>query len=212
VAYEWFPSFDAIPGVAWQPLLPVTRSNLKGVGARPQAKRVTGYGTPDFDLVEWFTPDGRKVSERLGSPAGGHWYELQTDRDLEPQAVAQGISEMLALPGSRSDYHFGMLGAWRLLHESRRDDLTTFGWIEALCLADISLMEQGPQLVFTDQREDAGFAVTPAFAQLSSLYQREGFLASAVEIEQRCAALGAIRPSGEGAIARQMALLEEDDR
>ena len=54
--------------------------------------------------------------------------------------------------------------------------------------------------------------VVPAFHQLSSLYQREGFLAAAVNIEKRCATLGASRPVGEEAIARQAALLEEDGR
>jgi hypothetical protein len=78
-------------------------------------------------------------------------------------------------------------------------------------------MEQGPKLVFaedhwSDLEERGGYPVVPSFDQLSSLYRREGFLAAAVEIEKRCAALGATRPGGEEAIARQAALLEEDGR
>jgi hypothetical protein len=148
-------------------------------------------------------------------PANERWRELEPDRDLAPQTIAKAISEMLALPGSRSDYHFGMLGAWVQLHGARRSDPHAFVWIEALCLADISLMEQGPQLVLDDglrHTDRSDYPITPAFAQLSSLYQREGFLAAAVEIEKRCAALGASRPAGDQAIARQAALLEEDGR
>src|SRR5207253_81354 len=121
--------------------------------------------------------------------------------------IVKSVSEMLALPGTRSDYHFGMLSAWSTLYGARRRDHRVFGWIEALCVADISLLEQGPQLVFAEDhwsdQERGGYPIVPAFHQLSSLYQREGFLAAAVEIEKRFAALGASRPVGEAAFARQ---------
>ena len=108
-----------------------------------------------------------------------------------------------------------MLQAWEALYAARRRDGRVFDWIESLCLADIELMEQGPELVFAEDHWnnlDQGYPIFPAFQRLSSLYQREGYLADAVEIEKRCAALGAARPVGEEAIERQKALLEEDGR
>jgi hypothetical protein len=217
VGYEWFPSFDAVPGVVWEPLVPIDRSRLPGINAQPQVERRQLYDERTYLHVEWLTPAGGELSSESGSPAVLHQRKLETDRELAPRTIAKSISEMLALPGTRSDYHFGMLSAWGGLYGGRRRDPRAFGWIEALCLADISLMEQGPELVFAEDRwsdleERGGYPIVPAFHQLSSLYQREGFLAAAVEIEKRCAKLGASRPVGEEAIARQAALLEEDGR
>ena len=217
MGYEWFTSFDAIPGVAWQPLVPIDRAKLNGRDAQPRVERRPLYDERTYLHVEWLTPDGRELSNDSGSPAVLHQRKLETDRELAPRTIAKSISEMLALPGTRSDYHFGMLSAWGALYNGRRRDPRAFGWIEALCLADISLMEQGPDLVFaeehwSDLEERGGYPIVPAFHQLSSLYQREGFLAAAVGIEERCAKLGASRPVGEEAMARQAALLEEDGR
>ncbi|HVP01422.1 MAG TPA: hypothetical protein VMT10_02535 [Solirubrobacteraceae bacterium] len=214
--YEWFPSFDAVPGVVWEPLVPIDRGKLRGLDARPHAEERSLYDDRTYLHVEWLTPTGTELSNESGSPAALHQRKLETDRELAPRTVAKSISEMLALPGTRSDYHFGMLSAWGSLHGARQRDPRAFGWIEALCLADISLMEQGPELVFAEDhwrdQERSGYPIVPAFHQLSSLYQREGFLAAAVEVEKRCAALGASRPVGDEAIARQAALLEEDGR
>jgi hypothetical protein len=176
VSYPWFPSFDAVPGVSWQPLMGVARSNL------------------------------------MGSQADQLW-KLERDRALTPPMIADTISEALAMQGTRRDYHFGMLAAWRALYRKRRDDPRALAWVETLCLADISLMERGPQLVFIDRSDlEPARLAQPAFAKLSDLYQREGFLAAAVDVEKRCAVLGAGRVVGEAAIARQAALLEEDGR
>lgn len=217
VRYEWLPSFDAIPEVSWEPLVQIERGKLRGLDARPRVERMQGFDGRTYDRVEWLTPAGTGLSEESGSPAALHKRKLEFDPEAAPRAIAKAISEMLALPGTRSDYHFGMLSAWSALHGARRHDPRAFGWIEALCLADISLMEQGPELVFaedhwSDLEERGGYPVVPAFHQLSSLYQREGFLTAAVDIEKRCAALGASRPVGEEAIARYAALLEEDGR
>jgi hypothetical protein len=216
VAYEWFPSFDAIPGVTWEPLVPVDRSKLRGLDARPRVERRELYEGRSYDSVDWLTPEGGELDDESGSPAVLHQRKLDSERELAPRTIAKAISEMLELPGTRSEYHFGMLSAWGALYGARRRDPRAFAWIEALCIADISLMERGPELVFTEEhwsdQEDRGYPIVPAFDQLSSLYQHEGFLAAAVAIEKRCAALGTSRPVGEGAIARQAALLEEDGR
>jgi hypothetical protein len=215
VGYEWFPSFDAIPGLAWEPLVAIDPSKLKGRDAHPRVEQKQFYDGHPYQSVEWLTPAGEELSSESGSPAALHQRKLEADSELAPRTIAKAISEMLALPGTRSDYHFGMMTSWNSLHAARRRDPRAFGWIEALCLADITLMEQGPELVFVEDHWrdlEHGYPIVPAFGQLSGLYQREGFLAAAVEIEKRCAALGTSRPIGEDAIARQAALLEEDGR
>lgn len=216
MGYEWFPSFDAIPGVTWEPLVPIDPSKLGGRDARPRVEWREFYDGRPYQSVEWLAPGGAELSAESGSPAALHQRKLESDRELAPRTIAKSISEMLVLPGTRSDYHFGMLSAWDQLYGARRRDARVFAWIERLCLADISLMEQGPKLVFAEDhwndQERGGYPIVPAFHQLSGLYQREGFLAAAVEIEKRCASLGTSRPIGEEAIARQAALLEEDGR
>jgi hypothetical protein len=216
VGYEWFTSFEAIPGVRWQALVPIDGSKLRGLDAKPRVERMTRYGDRAYENVTWLTPAGRLLSEESRSPAALHQGRLDPYRELTPHAVATGISEVLALPGARSDYHFGLMSAWTALHRPHERDRRAPGWIEALCLADISLMEQGPQLVFTEDHWNnddlGGYPVFPAFDQLSNLYQHEGFLAAAAAIEKRCAALGQGRPAPEAAIARQRTLLEEDGR
>ncbi len=215
MGYEWFPAFDAIPGVEWQPLTPVDRLSVPGIDARPRVETLT-LGGGDFDRVEWLTATGERLYDESGSPAVQLSRELASEGDLVPLTIAEKISAILAVPGTRGDYHFGMLSARGALKTARRVDPRVFGWIEALCLADISLMEQGPQLVFSeshwgDLAERAQLA-HPAFAELSSLYQHEGFLAAAVDIEKRLSALGASRSLGVEAATRQLALLEEDGR
>lgn len=217
VAYEWFTSFSAIPGVTWSSLVPIDAAKLSGVGAEPRVERIEGFEGRVYDRVTWLAPSRATSTEESGSPASLRKRKLATDSGLTPGVIANTVSEMLALPGTASDYHFGMLAAWGGLYGGRRRDPRAFGWIETLCLADISLMEQGPELVFAEDhwsglREQGGYPIFPAFQQLSSLYQREGFLAAAVEIEKRCAALGTSRPVGENAIARQASLLDEDGR
>lgn len=216
VGYEWFPSFDAVPGVCWEPLVSVDASKLSGLDATPRVEEMTLLDDDPYLRVEWLLPSGAKLSNESGSPSAVHQRKLAAGRELAPETVAKGISESLALPGTRGDYHFSLLSAWGGLDTGRRHDLRAFGWIEALCLADISLMEQGPRLVFSEDhwsdQEDIGYPIVPAFARLSSLYQHEGYVAAAVEIETRCVALGGSRPVGEEAISRQTALLEEDGR
>ncbi len=197
--------------------MPIDQRKLRGLDAAPRVERMEGFEGRRYDHVEWLKPSGKRLSEESGSPAAVHQRKLELHGGTAPSTIAKAISEVLTLPGTRSDYHFAMLAAWGALYSARRHDPRAFRWIEALCLADISLMEQGPELVFAedhwgDQEKRDGYPVLPAIHQLSGLYQREGFLAAAVDLEKRAARLGASRPVGEDAIARQTALLEEDGR
>jgi hypothetical protein len=219
--FEWFSEFRAIPGVAWEPLVPLDRSKLQGHDARPRVSRFDRYDGSSRDLVEWELPDGSSLSDEFStSPASQHSSKLDARRAPAARALAlaKNASESLALPGSREDYHFAIIGACSAMYSVRGTEPLVFDWIEQLCLADISLFEQGAQLVFADERlgrvSDREYSVaTPSFDQLSRLYLREGFIAAAAEVENRFARLtGSRRPTGDDVVERQRALMEEDGR
>ena len=215
MSFQWERSLESVDGVGWVPLLPINRDSLPGIEAEPKVEMLQGYSERPLQHVEWIDPQG-KLKDQMTSPSGQREGEFRSDPELAAERIAKVVSEALALPGTRSDYHFSMLGAWEALYGRRRADSRVFCWIEKLCLADIRLMELGPELVFAadhwGDRDEDSYPVFPAFHQLSTLYQREGFLADAVKIEKRGAALGSSRPVGEGAIARHQALLQEDGR
>jgi hypothetical protein len=189
---------------------------VPGVDARPQVDHLEFGDGRSYDRVTWLTPSGQPFSQDTGGPASQHGRGLGRNTDALPASVALTVSEALALPGTRSEYHFLILSAWHALYAGRRHDPLALRWVEALCLADITLLELGPELVFDKQSwgdsDDHRYPIVAPFDQLSSLYHREGFLAAAVGIEQRCAALGTTRPVGTEAIARQAALLTEEGR
>jgi hypothetical protein len=211
MSYEWFSSFETIPGISWKPLVPVVRDKLPGAQARPKVIRDDLDGGK-YSYVEWSLPSGQRFSDSSGSPSAQYRHGAEND-SRDALAIASKVSEALALPGTRKDYHYAMLGGWSSLHGKRREDPRVFAWIERLCLADIQLMELGHDLVFAensathDSRDQANHFFVSAFYELSRLYQREGFLAAAVQIERRCAALGGVRSVGDDAAARQAALL-----
>lgn len=213
--YEWFTGLDSVPGLDWEPLVPVDVSELRGARAWAHVER-----GPDFQgrarlRVEWCLGSGGDHFGGSGSPAHQHEEALAWEEGLAPTEVARRVSEALGLPGTRGDYHFAMMGGWERLYGARQQHPSALRWVEALCLADIRLMELGPEAVFPEDHwrdHDDTYPIFPAFERLSSLYQREGFLSAAVEIEARCAALGSPRPAGDDAVARKTALLEEDGR
>ena len=213
--YEWFDGLESVPGISWTPLVPVDVSRLCGARAWADVERGPDFqGRPRLS-VEWRLGTRGARFGGSGSPAHQHEEALASEEDLAPRDVARRVSEALAMPGTRSDYHFTMMAGWERLYSARQEEPSALRWVEALCLADVLLIELGPELVFPEhhwlQHEDT-YPVFPAFERLSSLYQREGFLSPAVEIEYRCAALGSPRAAGDDALARRTALLEEDGR
>jgi hypothetical protein len=216
MGFEWSRSLTEILGASWQPLVEIIPERLAGFGAEPRVRKLGDTGDGGFDYVEWFDPGGVKLADESGSPAVLHSRRASEVQGATAADIAKSVSEMLALPGRRADYHFGMLSAWDSLFAARRTDHRVFGWIERLCLADIAMLEQGPQLTFSENHwvegEERTYPVFPGYTRLSSIYQREGFLSAAVDLERRAAALGVVHPAGENALARQTALLEEDGR
>jgi hypothetical protein len=213
VAADWFGSLDCIPGVEWEPLASIDVDKLPGRDAVMRVRRTEAWGEPGefYERHEWLTPEGRELD---GAPASRRG-ERDYDDKVQPRTTAKRVSEALALPGIPSDYHFVILGAVEALWKTRSEDPRSFGWIEALCLADIAMIEALPDIA--EQPEEGNpydgrrFPPGPLFARLSALYVREGFLADAVAIEQRFAAI-ADAGHGDDVIERQRLLMEEDGR
>jgi len=189
---EWFRAFGEIPGLTWSPLVPVEVARLPGSQAKPVED---AYG------IRWVLPGGGQVSPTniLATPA---MAQLSSGRDRAEATTAEEVArttcEALSLPGERRDYHSILWDGWRTLWTCRRDDLRAFRWIEALCQADIALIELDPGLVFDDSSEERdALRVAPPYRQLSALYQREGAIAAGVAIERRCEDIGGPAPLGD---------------
>jgi hypothetical protein len=84
MGYEWFPSFDAIPGVSWEPIVPIDRSKLPGLRARPRVENKRFYDGRPYESVDWLAPNGTELSNESSSPTVLHQRKLETDRELAP--------------------------------------------------------------------------------------------------------------------------------
>lgn len=213
MARRWFSSIEQIPGVEWEPLVPIDTGRLPNRDAVMRVEEVESFtGDRPYVREEWFTPSGQRLN---GAPADTRRDDQ--GRAATPADTAKGLSEGLALPGTPSSYHFLILGAAKALYSRRRQDPRVFGWIERMCLADIQMIEGlGDVAEARDADRTAWDGTTfppfPSYDQLSSLYIREGFVADASAIEERVAVLGSGRPKGEEMITRRRNLLEEDGR
>lgn len=128
-----------------------------------------------------------------------------------PEETARQVSEVLALPGTPSDYHFAILSACKSLWTGRGRDVRSLGWIEQLCLGDIAMFEAVPGLAARLDNDDRGIDIDeipafPSFNQLESIYLREGFLAEAVAVQERMFAMTGRHDGMKQLVDRQAAL------
>jgi hypothetical protein len=171
---------------------------IRGVGysGQPQIdpKLLPGYGaTLRFCknlnengemCVTWELPDGTVVTSQSPAVSHGSFSGRQDWTD-----VLRQVYEVLQLPGSTADYHFALLRAYELLWARRRQSPEVLPHIEYLCLLDIALVENRPEAIRHTNGTEVVTARVPAFAYLTRLYEREGFLDEALAIARRAAAL-----------------------
>ena len=175
---KWYSSFTAIPDIQYEAFVPVVLRKLWGVGTRPKIERYS-YDGQQRDSVTWETADGSYTS---ASPAKQHSFILS---EPTPTEILSHLCEVLALPGTASDYHFALQGAHESLWRHRRAEPTLYNDIERICLLDISLVILTGHEMFGD----LPFAVS-AFSRLAGIYELEGRLSAALTIYEQAAAGG----------------------
>ena len=203
----WFRCFADVAGMAWEPLVPVNERALKHRNATATVVRRKDYLDPSKGREELKWSHGDEWSS---SPAANHGRDDEAEQ-RSPEETARRVSEVLALPGAPSDYHFAILHACKSLWSGRSRDLRSLGWIERLCLGDIAMFEAVPEVAARIDSDDQRISIDvipawPSFNQLETIYLREGFLAEAAALQARLHALTGQRDGVKTLADRQAAL------
>ena len=180
--FEWFHSLTEVPGVEWAPRAEVTvDERLASARPVPVDGRERYPGAPTH---HWVDRSGRPIGAVYAfntSPAAvitERLYEVPPDRRLELSVIA------LAHPGTRHDYAGVLGGAWQLI---QYQGVERFDLLESLLRAHVTLMLAGPRTALNepwDEYETPIDRASEPFVALISLYQGEGFLREANEVEQ----------------------------
>jgi len=182
LGFEWFQSLAEVPGVEWLPRIELTvDERLAGAHPVPTDR---GERHPGVPTHRWVDGAGRPIGAPYAfnnSPAAvitERLYEEPADRRLELSLIA------LAHPGTRHDYANILGGAWQVI---QYQGVERFDVLEPLLRAHVSLMLAGPQAALSepwDEYETPLERASEPFIALISLYQHEGFLREANEVEQ----------------------------
>ena len=178
---QWYARLAEIPGISYPGSPGVQRTRLPGHDLKPDVQRY------DFDdrrreFLSWTHRDGTSSS---ASPAK-NWETQPLPDSAPPQAILQHLYEVLELPGVASDYHFAIQGCFERLWGQRRTHPWVMGEIEKLCWLDIRLLEALPDTLHYEQTDGTSFyARSIAFERLIQMYERNGYLAEALDVAQR---------------------------
>jgi hypothetical protein len=105
-------------------------------------------------------------------------------RDASTSDLVRNVYEGLELPGEPADYHFLIQGSASQLWTHRREDPHVIGEVEKLCWLDIRLIESCPGAVRNEYSEERQFYEILSFRRLIDIYEREGFLAEALDVAE----------------------------
>lgn len=178
---RWFQRLADIPGVNYPGSPGVQRTRLPGHNLKPELHR-SDFGGRRHEYLSWEHRDGTSSS---ASPAK-NWETQPQPADASPQAILHHLSEVLELPGEPSDYHFAMQGCFERLWSLRREHPWVVNEIEKLCWLDIRLLEALPDTLRHQQTDGTFFyARSIAFERLIQMYERNGYLAEALDVAQR---------------------------
>jgi hypothetical protein len=172
--------------MVYEPPAWVDRSMLPGNDAVPEA-HTTVLDERRIETLWWPTA-GEGGGGSSASPAHGRAFGDM--RDASPDALIRNVYEGLELPGEPADYHFLIQGSAGQLWAHRREEPRVIGEVENLCWLDIRLVEAWPDAVrnqYSDEREFYGIL---SFGTLIQIYEREGFLAEALEVAELAARYG----------------------
>lgn len=203
---EWFRRLADVPGMDYPGDPRVRRSALPEHDAVPRLVSYTFDGQRHEGL-EWAMKDGTTSA----SPASRHATTLASPPPDEPfQVHLQRLGEVLELPGTSSDYHFAIQGCVEHLWTRRRQEPGVLPEVERLCWLDIKLIEAQPTGIAYERDGKTDYPRVLAFGYLIQLYEREGFLAEALEVAERAARFGQGAEGDE--LRARLAQVEAEER
>jgi hypothetical protein len=201
---EWYEGFRKVPGVAYPGHPDIDRRKLPQHNVKPEIETFD-VGGEKHTSVMWQTRDGYSSQ----SPAAA-WSSVDDPRVAEPEDVLRSMYEALELPGTVSDYHFKLLNACAALWSRRKRRPEVLPELEKILLLDISLVGlHGHSLMF-EHEDGRVMPGVPAFDQLISLYEGDGFIHEAIAIAKLATAAGQ-GSSDEERLAERLVELEAED-
>jgi hypothetical protein len=174
---KWYSRLADLPGAGYAGSPGVNRTKLPGAKERPSTLRLGGGIT----AMQW--------GSGSQSPASRHAFD---DPSEHPSAaMLQRLAETLELPGTASEYHFAIQRTLGALWSRRRDQPETLEEVERLGWIDIHLVEASPGdfRIGNGSRDREYYSIT-AFNTLRLMYEREGLLRQAVDVERLAAKFG----------------------
>lgn len=209
----WFRRMGDIPGLDYEPPVPVDRTKLPNHAAVPEVHRYEFDGRIHESLSWEYMEDGEEVSTSA-SPAHGVAFSGSDDRELATKTVLTRLWEGLELPGEPSDYHFAIQGAAGTLWSRRKSEPDVLEWFEHLNWLDLRLIQAAPDAVRDEyaaaQPGRSEFYSVAAFSNLINLYSREGFLQEALVVAQLAEQLGQ-REHAAAELHERLAALQAED-
>ena len=182
----------------------IDRRTLPNHNLRPNISTYSFDGKPRVSVM-WDMGNGGSTSQ---SPAAA-WGNGGTMEVSWPD-VLRRLYEAVELPGSISDYHNAIWRTFDALWDRRRQDPDILPELERLCLLDLKLMEFLPEMARVSPDHMPQMVHVPATRHLIRLYEREGFVADALEIARRGVALGQEPAEAQRLVARLRDLEAED--
>jgi|SRR5581483_7690150 len=202
---KWVSRLGDLSGVGYVSPPAVERRKLPQHDAKPRVATFSYSGKHETSLM-WKTGDG----ETSQSPASA-WFSADDPRKISTADMLHRLYEALELPGVASDYHFALLQAYDILWSRRRREPGVLPELERLCLLNIHLVEQRPDIIHMPVQDEEFTARVPAFHYLVFLYEQEGAISDALDIARRAAAAGQDL-SDLDRLEQRVAALEEEDR
>ena len=183
----WFRRMGDIPGLEYEPPVPIDRTALTNHDAVPDVDRHEFEGRIIESLWWSYAEDGEEVGTSA-SPVQAVAFSGDDNRELATKTVLRRLWEALELPGEASDYHFAIQSAAAALWGRRSAEPEVLESFEHLNVLDIRLIEAVPDAIRDEYAEvrpgRSEFYTVSAFRNLINLYTREGFLREALGVAQ----------------------------
>lgn len=183
-----------MPRIEYESPVPIDRGSLPRHDATPRQTRVSLFDGREFDELRW-DPEKNEYEDFVTSRSPAQDHAWAADRDeIDSEALRTRLWESLELPGEPSDYHFAIQSAAALLWRRKATEPDALRWCEYLFRLDLRLIESCPDAIRDRYAEDDGsrppYYQATAFDSLTSMYEREGYLAEALDVATVAARFG----------------------